>query len=1265
MSSKQQNIVFLFFIEEKVEKRKVFSPYQKMDKSYFGITTYDTDDLKRLRIGQRFNSASNQVVILEETATTISYTFIDELIQQTEASRVQSSSSAGDVVPLIISVWTSVKQIHKMLTLRDYSVIWYSLHVDDNTKASNDHTRNNPIVEQIRSLYTHVDGNVGPFNSLSMLEGQTQSYIDEVETRVGNERRELIAESRIVDTLASLPSVEVSQIEYTRTTTIVDVKTDLDPEDIYNSLVVDSYLPMANYTGEGSVATRKQFYKVYQGSGFDLTPPFKVTWLTDNTSPESINMRVFTGLDPSDATDKDYTSAVYHWGKESGKQVRIKVPFHKGFTQDKGVDLIFEHLKGVEVVKRTDKDIEGSVKIRKFSFRDDILTDMVMNDPIFSQYLHIRETSLIAITNRRPTYHMSLGEASLQFRIENKESRINEPFLSQDGSILLMEEKTPYTTISIDATNDRIISTFLSIIPRLLSRYSERESSVIAEYQRLIPQYGISIFEKPASVAAIETTIKQLENLAPRIFVNNYASYCQEAKRQPIILNPDQVDDWHSKTFIYRNQVTHRQTMPFPLNNENEPTRIYACPGSEHPYPGLVVNQNTNRHEFPYVPCCFGEDQSNTPGNPYGVYYKGDEKRKTVSKTRQMNITDTDKFVDPESAGSLPRNIDFVITKASPGDWYRVGTVISPNSALHCVASVCDAQYPITKSEEEREKYVRDVVRRNIIDQVETTALKQELFKLSQEDIQGYLDQPDSFFDTKYLYRALEIAYDINLVVFTITDEEKFGSIELPEGKGINYRPHLAPSKPTLMLYKHTGGGSSLAEYPQYELIGELIEDVYEFTAEKPLASLLSDMLVSAGQASTWQYAPPPAITLIHDDQANVVLDLEDIFKVEKLEKQYLDGLGKLRIIVYDGLTIVTPLNRPLNLPPMEIADATEVDIILIVRLVNELRADGVDALIYALNSNEAGQVVGVWWYVGEPTPKSLFFTPCIPTKVSKEYTALHLNYLPYPSIFSSGSSSRNRYDYLERVKYLLLEILKYCFNLYLLTAEVPYVDDFLDKYTVIREGHIYQPSNVNRYLPVSQRLDVVLTEIEAPTFVERGKIILSSEAVSQKIVSYLTVYAGKIEGLTDPPTSVMQDFYRTAADFTQRKGEIVFDEYASAFNWVNDLHQGDLVDHIITTITPALVSVADPYVFKADFGYLLIQNVIDGNLERALNVTSAWDETGTNIGYEAEAVGEGAYAVYPVNEDGRLGRPLGTSGANYLLRYGNGQYAAILFLTR
>jgi len=1236
-----------------------------MDKSYFGITAYDTDDLKRLRIGQRFNSASNQVVILGETANTISHTFIDELIQTTEASRIQSSSSAGDVVPLIISVWTSVKLIHKMLTLRDFSVIWYVLHVEDQAKASNDHSRNNPIVEQIRSLYTHVDGNVGPFNSLSMLEGQVQSYEYEVDKIVENERLELISESRVVDTLANLPSVDISQIEYTRTTTVVDVKTDIDPEDVYNSLILDSYIPMANYTGEGSVSTRKQFYKVYQGSGFDMTPPFKATWLTDNTSPESINMRVFTGLDPSDATDKDYTSAVYHWGKDIGQQVRIKVPFQKGFTQDKGVELIFERLKGVEVVKRIDKDIEGSVKVRKFSFRDDILTDMVMNDPIFSQYLFIRETSLIAITNRRPTYHMSLGDESLQFRIENKESRINEPFLSQNGSIILMEEKTPYTVINIDATNDRIISTFLSLIPRLLSRYTEQESMVIAEYQRLIPQYGISVFEKPASVAAIETTIKQLENVAPRIFVNNYASYCQEAKRQPIILNPEQVDDWRSKTFIYRNQVTHRQTMPFPLNNETEPTRIYACPGSEHPYPGLVVNQNTNRHEFPYVPCCFGEDQSNTPGNPYGVYYKGDEKRKTVSKTRKMNVTDTDKFVDPESAGSLPRNIDFVITKASPGDWYRVGTVISPNSALHCVASVYDEQYPINKSEAERERYVREVVRPFVLEQVEPTALKQELFRLSQEDIQGFLDQPESFFDTKYLYRALEIAYEINLVVFTITDEEKFGSIELPGGKGINYRPHLPHTKPTLMLYKHTGGGNTIAEFPQYELIGELIEDVYEFTIEKPLVSLLSDMLVSAGQASTWQYAPPPATTLIHDDQANVVLDLEEIFKVDKLEKQYIDGLGKLRIILYDGLTIVTPLNRPLNLPPMEITDATEADIRLIVQLVNELREDGVDALIYALNSNERGQVVGVWWYVGEPTPKSLFFTPCIPTKVSKEYTVLHLNYLPYPSVFSSGSSSRNRYDYLDRVKYLLLEILKYCFNLYLLTAEDPYVTDFMDKYTVVRESHVYQISKVNRYLPISKNLDVTLSEIEAPTFVERGKIILSSKAVSDKIVSYLTVYAGKIEGLTEAPTSVMPDFYRTAADFTQRKGEIVFDEYTSAFNWVNDLHQGDLVDHIITSITPALVTVADPYVFKAEFGYLLIQNVIDGNLERALNVTSAWNETGTNIGYEAEAIGGGSYAVYPVKGDGELGRPSGTSGANYLLRYGNGHYAAILFLTR
>jgi hypothetical protein len=481
-------------------------------KADVGITAFDNDDLKRLRLAQYHSNASQEIVLLGETQETISYTALDTYI----SDAIAEHKSEVEGVPLIIYAWNIVKAGHPIANIRDFSVIWYDLHIGDRAESRTSVQRNHPILEAVRSLYQYVDGNVGPFSTLSMLDSQMDIYKSELENKVQQEVGRLDQESRVVDALADLKPVNISKVYYTHATTVVEVET----------LLLDPLMPMANYIGETDEG-RRQFYKVYQGVGFDETPPFQSSWLTDSLLPQSINMRIFAGNNLVEAVEKDYTPAVYRWDVVP-QRVQISVPFQRGFTQERGVQIIFDHLKEVRITNQYARDIECSLKVQDFSFRDDIFAEMVMNDPVFAQYLHIRETSLIVVTNRRPTYHMNLsGPETLYFRIENRESKINEPFMSTDGSTILMEEKTPYTSLTITASNDQVIDSFLIIIPRLLSRYLDQFEDIIEEYKRFIPSYGNFELEHAPSSSAIETTIKQLENIAPRVFTNNYARSCQ------------------------------------------------------------------------------------------------------------------------------------------------------------------------------------------------------------------------------------------------------------------------------------------------------------------------------------------------------------------------------------------------------------------------------------------------------------------------------------------------------------------------------------------------------------------------------------------------------------------------------------------------------------------------------------------------------------------------------------------------------------------
>jgi hypothetical protein len=427
---------------------------------------------------------------------------------------------------------------------------------------------------------------------------------------------------------------------------------------------------------------------------------------------------------------------------------------------------------------------------------------------------------------------------------------------------------------------------------------------------------------------------------------------------------------------------------------------------------------------------------------------------------------------------------------------------------------------------------------------------------------------------------------------------------------------------------------------------------------------LLNDALAAASQARTWSFDATQG-TMIIDDQANVVLDLPTIFNPELMRGQYIDPNGKLRFFLYDDMTITTPLLPPLNTEAVGANETLMVPLERVFEFVNQLREQGFDALVYALNTEVGGDVVGAWWYLGEPTPKTLFFIPTLPSTYKEEYKAIHVNYLPYPAIFSSGDSARNRYDHLARVKYVLFELLHYLFIFNLQLPEPMDVERFVRDYTTVIDGHEYRTEGIDRYFPQPNTLNEALDALVAkvPSFIQDGKVVLDSQLLRERLLSYLRVFSGQIEGKVPDLPYVMHNFYQAAADFTQSTGQVIFDSYARAMDWMQRLQQDPLTTVITNKITDEHTKLIDPYVLATEAGYFLVQNVLDGNYERALHVAQNW-RTGVNLGYNAPALGSGPTVVYQVGETGMPEKPTG-NGSDYLLRYPKDYFAAMLYLSR
>ncbi len=209
------------------------------------------------------------------------------------------------------------------------------------------------------------------------------------------------------------------------------------------------------------IVASQRYVKVFKGAEFDVTRPFLKEW-DENSEPNTIVYRLFAGKDISFPEGRDYTEAIY---RPLEGNVQITIPFEQGFNQDKARDLFFELNSNLVMTNQSDTGVVAHIKVPNFKFRDDIMLEFMMNNPIVSRYIYAHETSLLVVTNRRPTYNLlSAGENNLSFRIEQREAKINEGVdLGVQGS-LLMSEKEEYAYITIDADRSQDIEVFLTLL---------------------------------------------------------------------------------------------------------------------------------------------------------------------------------------------------------------------------------------------------------------------------------------------------------------------------------------------------------------------------------------------------------------------------------------------------------------------------------------------------------------------------------------------------------------------------------------------------------------------------------------------------------------------------------------------------------------------------------------------------------------------------------------------------------------------------------
>lgn len=797
--------------------------------------------------------------------------------------------------------------------------------------------------------------------------------------------RKLIQDQLTISSMTPLP---VSPITVESITVSFDLRYEINPLiDYFNNAITDYLVPFIRYNSQTIANGEKSYYKIYRGYSSDSQPNYNNTTLENGKTnkPNTMYVNLWTGVGSSEDARNDkkdnFQMAILAYLEDRHiLRVRLTSPINSSMNEHIMLDRLLKHLpdlpKPPESIIQENR-ISGSFLVYGPRIFEDVFHYFTLNDPVFSTYIYIEESSSSMATKQQLTiyYRGLMKNLNIQQTPQNvnlapvNANLIQEKIpagqiieVNQNGSVVerQTQNETPTLRVKLNKASSRYITDqFVNVISRLLYRYITCAPLVINYIREYVPEYDQIINQEttqiiipstgqpelpPATIDANGNFIvpnKRLDTLrkyASDIFVADYARHGCQANYQPLMIRPNEIEAWRAKTVPTPRGPEPRRIMEFPNTNElfqsiysPEKVRYYVCPTDEIPYPGLKENKGlSNIKDYPFVPCCFKTD----PDTRNSVYNRavrnpGTETIK-VAATKGNNRLTTDKILAPSRTGIINTTVNTFLKSYSSnsGTFYRYGVPKEPNSFIHCILYAM--QVPEYLHATDRVEWVNDFQRNLFQDtRIHPEILKQELYDMTNEQIVESAIDTTAFFDPLLYYRLIEILYNCNIYVFNLMDKDRNTGadnnlLEIPRHKHFHSHPPFI-GKSTICVLRHMGAESSHLKYPHVELIYEerlnpgssVPLNYYQF--DQRMNTLIYPAMLYVSRSLTWQFVGNSL-----DVRQNMysTVNYQYTFGQIPIIGQIIDNSGKVRFLALapewanDEHTQLSELRVFLGIPP-------------------------------------------------------------------------------------------------------------------------------------------------------------------------------------------------------------------------------------------------------------------------------------------------------------------------------------------------------------
>lgn len=881
-------------------------------------------------------------------------------------------------------------------------------------------------------------------------------------------------------------------------------------------------------------------------------------------------------------------------------------------------------------------------KDSQIPFDEPIFYDLVANNDTVSNLLVINEDKLV---------YRQRGGVVVYFSFDNfvdskfKCNLFQHVLTSNDQlrakyPILFDKIGTRYITVRFKTNNLTDAQRFKRYMNIIMSLYYVNRDDIIDTYLKYIPDIRKELagFQRKKIIQDAPVT---LGDIFPKIFLPGYSRKCGHA---PIILQTKE----ERKTA----RDNKEDIMYWPkAGSLGAYRRAYVCRKGKHVNVGLSENNLENKDMFPELPCCFPANQLTKKNSPR---YRYENETKTEVANDYTYFIKSNKILARGRYGLLPPNILLIMQlndvetmplKSSYREYVRQGTEYGPNSCFDAIAYAIKNHYQSLEDNSEEQGIYRNklkvrfnglllplIERYDDFDSTEKNEyyinLRKALKILARRNLAAqssynynittlieYLNNDRQFLDLKIVWNLIEELFDIQLLLFSRTENYPNGILDAPYAmQEYLQSPRRKTGSFYVMLFETIGSEVDQSLFPQYEIIKQFnhINNKSE-TSVSAWFSPDEDIIIKLNQLFNQIYA--------FNNHLNYPLEVK--FN-SKITSQCSDFFGKIRLLQFVDICIMTDPLPSLLLTDL-VPDNDEKDNSTPRCIFKPVSIATAQKFLAIEKITDPKQVIVSDYLVGWKCQKRNkkndqvinFYIPLIPSKITaSDKTSTNISTAIAPSMINSIGietacdrcpSILKQFIILNRVARYLSAYTLYIFSLYYHSNPPPqmlidhtYLRTFANNKFRLIPNHQY-PDNITRYFQSS------LTGVY-----EGGKLIVPSVEAMKRLIYYLqqSLRQNRENVINYYRQIYINDYYTDINDFTQSDAYILLYTEKAVRAWI----AAKAPKYIMSD---RIINATAPYFFSnINLGNKIIYLAQPAeSVANALYLCDTWNNSGINVG--------------------------------------------------